>query len=139
MSIRVADYSNYETSNFKLTWLLLYSKHLCSHTHPTLVSLWPESQISSQQSINTMLYFWVFVIISHENLPRKKTIVTRNSRDIDIHTAYSIWVSTFIAFSTPYTLTSADTFLKLFYVNFLGCYMSKSLWVFPLLFPEIRR
>ena len=102
MSIKVADHSNYKTLNFKLTWLLFYPKHLCSHTHPTLVSLWPESQISSQHSINNIFYFWVFVIISYQNLKRNKTnshtsssaifsvcisCKLRNSRDNYIHTA----------------------------------------------------
>ena len=54
---KVADRSHHKTLNFKLTWFLFHPKHLCSHTHPTLVSVWPESQIPSQHSVNNMLYF----------------------------------------------------------------------------------
>ena len=37
---------SHHTKLFKLTRLLLHPKHLCSHTHLTLVCLWQESQIS---------------------------------------------------------------------------------------------
>ena len=37
---------SHHTKLFKPTWILLHPKHLCSHTHLTLVCLWQESQIS---------------------------------------------------------------------------------------------
>ena len=63
------------------TWHLFHSKHLCSHTHPTLVCLWQETQISCQQFINNMLHHWVSVIIPHEELRFSKVITLNNITD----------------------------------------------------------
>ena len=63
------------------TWHLFHSKHLCSHTHPTLVCLWQETHISCQQFINNMLHHWVSVIIPHEELRFSKVITLNNITD----------------------------------------------------------